>query len=167
MRRHDEDLLPDGRALLLPALWAGLSRRAVLFLSSALSGGSLEGRLREAAGAWGPDRLALCLERRAEAFPLPAPTGEGRPLSREELEELLARREPAVFFSQALCAHYFTLPRRGGGAEFVLFDTAESLRRKRELARSLGIRRFLLLCPQTEDLLPALLAPGPPEGGRG
>ena len=60
-----------------------------------------------------------------------------------QLEELMARLSPAVFFSGELCARYFTYMSRDNGAHFVLFDDGDTLRHKVEVARELGIRTFL------------------------
>ena len=59
-----------------------------------------------------------------------------------ELEGLLGKREPSVFYSGDLCAKYFTYTENGAG-HFVLFDDGDTLRRKIETARRLGIRTFL------------------------
>ena len=63
--------------------------------------------------------------------------------SEQELEELMKRLSPAVFFSGDLCARYFTYMSRDNGAHFVLFDDGDTLRRKVEVARQLGVHTFL------------------------
>lgn len=158
IRGVEEGLSRQGKALYLPESYANFSRNARLYLSSALSGGSLEGRLTQAAETYGAERLVLCLDRVRSDFFLPAPKGMGRPLSREALTQLMERLEPSVFFSRDLCAHYFTYMSRSTGAHFVLFDDGESLRRKREIAERVGIRRCFLLYPETKEYLPALLS---------
>ena len=127
---------------------------AAILLCTALSGGTLEGRLTQAVGQYGAEHLALDLQRLAMDFPLPCPSGQGTPLSAEALDALL-REEPAVFFSQALCARYFTY-RKGGETRFVLFDDAETLRRKLRIARESGIPDALCVYPEVQDLLPRL-----------
>ena len=97
------------------------------------------------------------LERVAEDFFLPSPTGQGMPLTREELRQRLEERAPSVFFSSELCAHYFTYMSRQNGAHFVLFDDAGSIRKKLQVARNLGISSAVLAYPQVDDLLPELL----------
>ena len=126
--------------------------------SSAISGGSLRRRLEGAVQRYGAGRIALCLRRVREDFYLPAPEGRGAPLTEEELRALIARLDPAVFFSPELCAHYFTYMSRTTGAHFVLFDDGQSLRRKRALARELGIGTILLLLPESADVLGEALA---------
>ena len=83
--------------------------------------------------------------------------GRGRPISQETLDRLIQRMHPSLFFSQDLCAHYFTYMSRETGAHFVLFDDGESLAKKRAIAQEVGITRFFLLYPETEEFLPQLL----------
>ena len=97
------------------------------------------------------------MQRVAEDFFLPSPTGSGVPLSRRELEEKLEQLHPSVFFSPDLCAHYFTYMSRETGAHFILFDDGESLEKKRTLAQELGISRFFLLYPEIAEFLPRLV----------
>ena len=123
-----------------------------VLLNSAVSGGDLGQYLREGKQRW--RQAALDLQRLRMDFPLPCPSGQGTPLSAEALDALL-REEPAVFFSQALCARYFTY-RKGGETRFVLFDDAETLRRKLRVARECGIPDAIAVYPEVYDLLPQL-----------
>ena len=129
-----------------------------VLISTALSGGSLRQRLAEAVERYGAGRVALAVERTAEDFFLPSPNGQGRPLSQSELTSKLEELSPSIFFSDELCARYFTYMNRQSGAHFVLFDDAGSIRKKLRLAEALGIRRALLFFPEVSDLLPELLA---------
>ena len=154
----EEGLSLRKRTLFLPEAYGNYARRATLYLSSALSGGSLRQRLERAADTYGAQRLVLCLHRARDDFFLPSVKGRGRPISQEKLDQLLRRMHPYVFFSQDLCAHYFTYMSRETGAHFVLFDDAESLVKKRAIAQEAGITRFFLLYPEVADFLPALTA---------
>ena len=71
----------------------------------------------------------------------------------EELRRL--REGKSVYFSDDLCARYFTY-RKGGETRFVLFDDAETLRRKLRVARESGIPDALCVYPEVQDLLPRL-----------
>ncbi len=155
IRGLEEGLAKTRKGLFLPESYSAYSQRAFLFLSSAISGGSLEKRLREAAESYGPQRLTLSLHRTCRDFFLPSPDGQGRPISREELQQRMDRLEPRVFFSPELCARYFTYMSRDTGAHFVLFDDAETLRKKQELALSLGIQRFFWVYPEIDDFCAA------------
>ena len=138
-----------GRRLYVPEIYAAASPEAVVLLCTALSGGSLQGRLEEACAAYGAQRLALDLERLMMDFPLPCPSGEGIRLSREELAIRMQGR--SVFYAEDLCARYFTY-RRGGQTHFVLFDDAGTLKRKMEMGQVLGIREGFVMLPEVEDL---------------
>ena len=139
----DESFARRDWTLCIPEAFAQNTAHAKVMIPSALSGGSLELRLEEAAERFGRERVALALERRAEDFSLPSPTGSGRPLSWEQLQALKQRLSPSVFFSGDLCARYFTYMDGEGGAHFVLFDDEDTLRRKVEVARRAGVRTFL------------------------
>lgn len=74
-----------------------------------------------------------------------------------ELDKKMEELRPSVFFSNELCAHYFTYMSRENGAHFVLFDDAGSIRKKLQTARSLGITSAVLAYPQVDDLLEEIL----------
>ena len=145
----------NGLTLYLPEALAPLAPESRVLVSSALVTGTLERRLKHAADTWGMERVVLAVEAVAEDFLLPA-SGRGAPLSPGELQELLRRLEPAVFFDRGLCAHYFTYMASGGKAHFVLFDTARSVREKLDAAHRLGVPSVLLAAPQVEDWLETL-----------
>lgn len=140
----DGDFARRGWELYVPERYAARAPHARVMISSAISGGSFRRRLEEALERFGQGRVVLALERVAEDFYLPAPTGRGKPLSQEELEALMMKLSPSVFFSGELCERYFTYMSRETGAHFVLFDDGGTLCRKLEVARSLGIRTFLV-----------------------
>lgn len=129
---------------------------AGVLISTALSGGSLRGRLEGAEDSFGFRRLALWVERTAEDFPLPSPSGTGAPLTIEELERRRQEQGADVFFSGELCAHYFTYM-AGDKGHFVLYDDAGSIRKKLRLGASLGLRTAFLPYETTQDLLGELL----------
>lgn len=138
--------------------YAGFSDQARVIIPSALSGGSLSKRLSEAIDRFGTARVALGIQRTAEDFTLPAPGGSGTPLSREELARRIQSRGAAVYFSDELCAHYFTYMSRQSGAHFVLFDNAGSIRKKIQVARNLGLCACILAWPEVEDIIHNILS---------
>lgn len=79
IRLLDEGLSPSGGWLYLPEAYGAYSKRALLYCTAAVSGGSLRHRLEELIARWGKHRLVLCLRRTREDFFLPAPTGCGKP----------------------------------------------------------------------------------------
>lgn len=134
----------------------GSGNAAQVVISTALSGGSLRGRLEEAGSRFGFGRIALWVERTAQDFTLPSSTGSGTPLSREGLERLREEKGGSVFFSPELCAHYFTYM-AGEQGHFVLFDDAGSIRKKLQTARDVGIRTAFFPYGETEDVLGEVL----------
>lgn len=100
--------------------------------------------------------MALDAQRVRMDFTLPARTGEGRALSAEQFREICRRESPAVFFSVELCAKYFSYSREGS-AHFLLFDDADTLKRKLRLASSLNLAAAFLMWPEVSDLLPELI----------
>lgn len=137
--------------------YARYSDKTKVLISSALSGGSLQQRLYEAAEQYGPTRVALAAERVCRDFFLPSPTGQGSPMTIEELRRRMDELAPSVFFSNELCAHYFTYMSPQNGAHFILYDDAGSIRKKLQIARSLDISDAVLTFPQVSDLLPDVL----------
>lgn len=138
--------------------YAGFSNQARVIIPSALSGGSLSKRLSDAVDRYGAERVALGVQRIAEDFTLPSPNGSGTPLSREELSRRIQSRGASVFFSDELCAHYFTYMSRQSGAHFVLFDNAGSIRKKIQTARKLGLCACILAWPEVDDIIAAVLS---------
>jgi hypothetical protein len=139
--------------------WGKCSLHSQVLLSSALSGGSLAGRIAQGQETFGNDRVALAIERSAEEFLLPAPSGSGIPLTPEELRRRMDQFRPATYFSGELCAHYFTWQGQDGRAHFVLFDNETSLRKKLQVARQAGVSFCLMAYPEVADVLPGLLRP--------
>ena len=152
-------LSASGRALYLPESYAAAAPSATVLLCTAISGGSFSQYLQDAVSqAGGADRLALDVQRLRMDFRLPARSGEGDPLTGEALAELMERESPAVFFSQDLCARYFTYTQRGE-AHFVLFDDADTLNQKLRLGAGMGFSAAFFMWPEVRDIAPKLFAP--------
>ena len=172
-RRHIRGVLadfepgsPSDRLAFLTPLTGALSARgirlycpaalptdgATLLIGPAVSGGSLKSLLERAVNRRAPESLALDLERVQRDFPLPRPTGCGTPLRHEELLALQQRHHASIYYSRELAANYFTYPTERG-THFVLFDDAETLRRKVRLAERSGIREAFVMYPEICDLL--------------
>ena len=90
------------------------------------------------------------------SFPLPCPSGEGEPLDREKLAEMLEQKRQSVFYSNDLCAKYFTFTAHEE-SRFVLFDDADTLLRKLRIGQDMGVTAAFLMYPEVEDILPELL----------
>lgn len=133
-----------------------LAPQAGVLIPTAVSGGSLAGRLEMAAHRFGVGRVALWLERAGEDFLLPSPKGSGNPLDPAALEALRERHQANCFFSDELCARYFTYM-EGEEGHFVLFDDLASLQKKLSLGRRLGVHTVFLPQRELGELLPQLL----------
>ena len=151
-------LLRRGWPLYVTEDYAESSDHTRIIIPSALSGGSLSKRISEAVERFGANRVALGIQRTAEDFTLPAPNGCGTPLSREELDQRIRSRGASIFFSDELCAHYFTYMSRQSGAHFVLFDNAGSIRKKIQIARNQGLCACILAWPEVDNIIKAILA---------
>lgn len=128
---------------------------AKLLVGTAVSGGSLRQMLEEQAQRCGPARLALDLERVCMDFPLPCPSGCGKPLTQSAFLALRQAHPSSLYYSRSLMANYFTYTQEGR-THFVLFDDAQTLRQKYALARTLGIEDAFLMYPEVADILPEL-----------
>ena len=135
----------------LPPSYAGAVEHPTVIVNTAISGGSFETHIREELARYGGGRnVVFDLQRLRMDFPLPCPTGEGIPLTDEQLAALQTGRQ--IFFSRELGARYFTY-RRGGETRFVLLDDGDTLHRKIALGERLGIHRGLLTLPECADIL--------------
>lgn len=146
----------NGKTLFVPEHYARQIPLASVLICTALSGGTLRQRLEEACRAYGHQRLALDLQRLRMSFSLPCPTGEGKALTEEQMQLLLTKHAPFIFYSADLCAKYFTFTTQGQ-YRFVLFDDADTLLRKIRIGGELNIKTGFLLYTEVRDILPQLL----------
>ena len=105
----------------------------------AVSGGTLEAFLKTAMELSG-GKLCVRISPMATEFPLPCRSGVGAAVSEKRLEEL--RKKYPCRFSPALVMEYMSFL-EAGQVHVVLFDTEETLKRKRALAEQLGIPMVL------------------------
>jgi len=148
-------LLPKRqRTLYVPESYARAAPTAMVLVGTAVSGGTFRQHLKEAAAQYG-SRLALDVERVRMDFRLPARTGIGTPLTGEDLAELMKQHGSPSFFSPDLCARYFTYQQQGT-THFVLFDDANTLRRKIRLGTELGASAAFFMWPEIRDLADGL-----------
>lgn len=156
VQQLEQSLSASRRCLYVPETYIQAVPGALMLLCTALSGGNFVQRLQEAAEQQGgAGHLALDIQRLRMDFQLPAPSGEGTPLSQEALDTLMAAESPSVFFSQDLCARYFTYT-RNGETHFVLYDDADTLSQKLRTGASLGFPAAFFAFPEVRDLLPRL-----------
>lgn len=157
IRQLEQRLLPYRKTLYIPEHYMDAAPNSVGLICTALSGGTLDQRLREAIELRGSaSRLALDVQRLCMDFTLPAPSGEGIPLDSETFRALIEREKPSIFFSPELCARYFTYI-KNNEFHFVLFDDTETLRQKLRLGSSLGFSAAFFMWPEIQDLARDLL----------
>lgn len=147
-----------GWPLYVPEEYAHVSKHTRIMIPSALSGGSLSQRLEDAIQNYGAHRVALAIQRVAEDFTLPAQNGCGKALTQDELKQRIQSRGPSIYFSDELCAHYFTYVSSQTGAHFVLFDNASSIRRKIQLAKSMQVCACIVAWPEVEHIIKEILS---------
>ena len=150
-------LQANRRRLYVPEAYGPRVPGATVVVCTALSGGSFRQRMQEAADRWGASRVALDVQRLMMDFPLPSPTGEGDPLTVEQLAQLWEELQPSAFYSRDLCARYFTYTREGK-SHFVVFDDADTMRTKIRSGAAMGFAAAFLTYPETKDLLHNILA---------
>lgn len=122
-----------GPKLLVPEVWRQVLPQAGILVSSALSGGTLKERFKEASLET-PGRCWLKLEPVRMRFSLPCPTGCGTALTQESLDKKLEGKR--TFFSEELCCRYaYDLE---NGAAMILYDTRTTLAEKTKMAKELG-----------------------------
>ena len=149
-----QNLRQTRRALYVPESCAVPG--AVPLICTAISGGSFPQRLQEAARQFGgAEHLGLDVQRLRMDFTLPAKSGEGRPLSAEEFRSLVEKESPAVFFSQELCARYFTYM-QDQETHFVLFDDESTIRQKLKTGEAMGFSAAFFMWPEIRDIAPKL-----------
>ncbi len=122
---------------------------SIPLINTAVSGGSLSDRLQHSIGRGGA--AALDVQRLCMDFSLPAPSGMGRPFRPEQLIAMLHQWNPPVYFSQDLCAKYFTFT-NCGQTHLILYDDQDTLRQKLQTGSSLGFRAAFLMYPEIADL---------------
>ena len=143
-----------GRRLFVPEQYAAHAPQATVLVNTAVTGGTLKSCLDEGVRRFGASRLALDLERMRLDFTLPHTMNVRRPLTAEELRRL--REGKSVYFSDDLCARYFTY-RSGSENHYVLFDDAQTLRKKADMAENRGIREGFFMLPEVADITGELL----------
>lgn len=138
-------------SLFVPEAYAQSVPQAIPLICTALSGGDLTERLEQAIAVYPGRRLALDIQRLRMDFALPSRSGEGQPLSESALGTLMEAHQPAVFFSHALCTRYFTYT-QNGAAHFILFDDANTLRKKLQIGSKLGYCAAFFQWPEIRDI---------------
>jgi len=151
----DEVLYKNGKKLYLPEGYVSSCPKAFLLVDTALSGGNLSEHLKQAAEKR-KNLSALYMERIQMDFCLPARKGTGVTLANSAFTTLLDEKSPSIYFSPDLCARYFTY-QKGSETHFVLFDDAETLKRKLKLGSEYGYSAAIFMWSEIQNIAPQLL----------
>jgi hypothetical protein len=117
--------------------------------STAITGGSLQHRLKNLIQAFGSEHIVLDLEMLSHDFLLPAAGGTGQKISAKRIHELMDFHHLSPQFSSELCCNYFSY-RNQQGLHFVLFDDSCSVAEKIKLSQKLGLTKCILLYPEAD-----------------
>jgi hypothetical protein len=150
-------LLRRGVTLYVPEAYARCDAETKVLIPTAITQGSLAGRLREATERYGgAARLALDIECAATDLALPSPDNAGKHINRAVLNALLMERGGQSFYSEELCARYFTY-READEHHFVIYDDGGTIQKKAQTALRMGIKHGFVLYPEVESYLAALV----------
>lgn len=138
----------------VPESFASSAPNAQVLISSQLSGGTLENRLRQAQLKYG-DRIALAIECTPWDFTLPCPHGQGTALTLPAMRERFARHHCRAWFSEGFCCSYFTYGQEEA-LHLVLYDTAASVQAKLSLAEALELSGVILAWEEIGAFQPPL-----------
>lgn len=140
-----------GLSLYLPDGYAGASPDSRIVIPAQNFSGTYSSRLSMFAARYGPDRLALRLERRASDFALPS--RQSRPGLRPAPPD--GPPPERAFYSEYHEANYMTY-QDAGRVHLVMWDDLNSIRRKLDVAAGLGISRAFLYYPDCVDIISQL-----------
>ena len=144
----------------VPIKLASLAPSACYLLPSTLYEGSFDDMLEQYCRRYPVHRLALDVVRQCRRFSMPARNHQGESLSAQEFFRLQREYEPVSFFSQELCARYFTY-RQGQETYFVLYDDPSTVSSKLNRARRMGLGAAFVLYRDFGPLCRTFLAPSP------
>jgi hypothetical protein len=145
-----------GMTVYVPEAFAQAAPSAVILISSAVTGGSCAESYRNTVLKYSPERLALVYEPICMDFIMPSPSGKDDYITQNQLDSLIAREHAVSYFSQELCAYYFTYRDSGSKSHFVLYDDENSMLKKLGLARDCGFKQAFLLYPEAYGVLDVL-----------
>lgn len=144
-----------GRLYLCENAARGLSSARIV-ISSCVTGGSFARYLADKIYEYGAGRIALGINRMITDFTLPASDALGMNISEETLGRLLSQSGASVYFSNELCANYFTYVDKNGTPHFTLFEDRRSLLEKMRIARDSGIEEAFVDCSELPLVAPQI-----------
>ena len=144
-----ERFAEEGLRLYLPEVFGAAASGACRLISSGVMGEPCAEAFRRAVLRYGAGHTALLCEPLCAdcALPPQGVPGSIRPLTVQALKDLMAQVGTPGYYSQELCARYFTYRDRERHTRFVVYDDPTTLRRKIALAKSCGIETAFLCWP--------------------
>lgn len=133
---HLSDYCRDlGLLFLVSEGYGEIGTYSKVLVSTALSGGDIEGRFRRMGEKYGRQRVMMDIEPMGEDFLIPSPKGTGEKRTVQEIRRLGQEKKAQIFFSKELCARYFTYENGENSLRFVLFDDEGTIQEKMRLAK--------------------------------
>lgn len=129
---------------------------SVVMISTFVTSGSLSATMTDAVNEYGRERTAMMIDLRRADCPVPAGEDDMRELTADELTAMMNRHRSPSFWSDELCANYFTY-RAGRSHHIVLYDNSVSVRRILRLADRLGIGTAFLYYPHVKGILSEII----------
>ena len=136
LKALDTACLAANLPLFVPYAQITCAPHAFAVVPGAASGGSLREEL-ELGMQRQNGKLAVSFQAIRRRFMLPSADPNGEELTQGELTAALQKSGAHSFFSQELCANYFTYM-DGDSGVFILYDTDESLQMRLQLMRDIG-----------------------------
>lgn len=125
----------EGVLFMVTESYGDIGEYSRVLVSTALSGGDLEGRFRGMIEKYGKNRVMMDIDCMGEDFLLPSPRGSGERRSIGEILRLQKEKRAQAFFSKELCARYFTYENGEHSLRFVLYDDAGTVEEKMKLGK--------------------------------
>jgi len=147
----DSSFFDSKTPLWIPEAYAPWAPHSTIMVSSQITGGTLEYRLKQAVAEFG-SRVVLQILPIYMEFTLPCKTGSGTVLTEKDHENLVLRLNPQIFFSQALQCNYFGYL-CDGELRMVLSDDFNSIQSKLHLSAELGLSAAIGLYQELSALL--------------
>ena len=139
-----------GITLIVPHSYASFCKHVAFSVSTSISGGSLRDYLESIIQTLGSSHLYLEHPLTQTEFTMPALTGNGTQISRNDINRILSFPETQVYYSPELFLNYCTY-RQNGVPHFLLFDDERTIQAKIEFGKTLGIAGQLLLYHELAD----------------
>ncbi len=147
-------LSQEGIDLYLPLTFASFTDKSRLLVPARILSSGFSSGLNRLCSRYGPGRLALELERVYIDYTLPLKSGMGTELSEQACRELAGSGH--IFTSSELVCRYVSCIHRNR-VHLVMWDDAETLREKLNIAQRMDIAAAFLYYPHIRDIASQLI----------